>query len=229
MAVGSLSSSCTRCHTCTHTGRWLGSVAGCKQSPSLSSFTSLIYHFLPPHMPLSWGAQNSDKRPQGPESLSYNDNWPLTACLRGTTTPHLYVFIPLHTVSAPPLLTLFFFSFNFVSLLPTTLCESGCWLKQSPLKLAVPVSPLFGSAPKAGDFHQAAECLQSPQRMFWRTTSGLLCDGLMCEIARGSLADYRSCPTTGPEAPVSFQKKILKHVKVCCVEVLYRVVNGCGK
>lgn len=110
-----------------------------------------LYHFPPPCMPLSWGAPNSDKRPQGLQSLSCNDNWPLTACLRGTTTPQLYVFIPLHSLNA--FSPLFFFFFNFVSLRPTALCDSGCWLKQSPLKLAVPVSPLFDFDPKAGDLH----------------------------------------------------------------------------
>lgn len=147
----------------------------CLHSPPLHTTSSLpICHY-----PEVLGTVT--RGPQGPKSLSYNDNWPLTACLRGITTPHLYVFIPLHTVSAHSLLFFyFFFFFYFVSLLPTTLCDSGCWLRQSPLKLAVPVSPLFGSDPKAGDSHQAAERLQPPQRMLWRTASGLLCAGLMC-------------------------------------------------
>lgn len=91
--------------------------------------------------------------------------------------PHHYcMFSFLFSVNASSSLT---FLFNFVSVHPTTLCDSGCWLKQSPLKLAVPVSPVFDFDPKARDLHQGVECLQPSQRIFWRTASRPLCDGLM--------------------------------------------------
>lgn len=83
------------------------------------------------------------------------------------------------SVSMRLLHSLFLFFFNFVSVHPTALCDSGCWLKQSPLKLAVPVSPVFGFDPKARDLHQGVECLQPPQRIFWRMASRPLCDGPM--------------------------------------------------
>lgn len=130
-------------HTCPPAGRWLGSVTGCKRSPSLSSFTSLSIHFLPPYVPLSWGAHNSDKRAQGPKSLSFGDNRPLTACLWGTTTPRLYVFISLHTVTASSLLTFFFFLTLFLCFPPLSVTQAAdsntllsSWLFQLALRSA---------------------------------------------------------------------------------------------
>lgn len=53
---------------------------------------------------------------------------------------HTCMFSSLFTLSVHLLCSLFCF-FYFVALLPTTLWDSGFWLKQSPLKLAVPLSP----------------------------------------------------------------------------------------
>lgn len=92
---------------------------------------------------------------------------------------HHCMFSFLFTVSMHLLHSLLLCFFYFVSLHPTALCDSGCWLKQSPLKLAVPVSPVFSFDPKARDLHQGVECLQPPQRIFWRTASRPLCDGPM--------------------------------------------------
>lgn len=88
----------------------------CLHSPPLHPISSLPVR----HYPEVLGAVT--RGPQGPQSLSYNDNWPLTACLRGTTTPRLYVFIPLHTVSVPSLLFyLFIFCFSA--------CYHSLWLR----------------------------------------------------------------------------------------------------
>lgn len=136
------------------------------QAKPISVFIHLAYVAAPPHLPLSWGAQNCDRRPQGPKSRTYNDKWPLTACLRGITT--LVCFPFLFTLSVCLLCSLLC-CFFLLSPLPTALCDSGCWLKPSPLKLAVPVSPLFGSDPKAGDFHHVCKHLRV--LMFWRMAS----------------------------------------------------------
>lgn len=124
----------------------------------------------------------------------------------------------------------FFFSFNFVSLLPTSLsvsqaADSNNLLSSWLFQLALCSAPL----PKPETFTRQLNVCNHPRGCSGGRPQGFCVMGWCVKSARGSLADCRSCPTTGPEAPVSFQTKILKHVKIRCVEVLYRVVNGCGK
>lgn len=73
------------------------------------------------------------------DSLSQKHHHTALVCIRSSSHCQYAV--------SPP----FIYFFYFVALLPTTLCDSDCWLKLSPLKLAVPVSPLFSSDPKAGE------------------------------------------------------------------------------